>query len=126
MLQFKVTLRLSSSEYSLEEFKRVLGEPTRGFSVGDEYSKGKRRREFTLWARESSKLPSDDFEVHLEDILCFLDDKYSAIAKSFSDYEIDLFCMFSTDNGQGGAVLSAGTMKKISSFGLDLIFDVYE
>jgi len=125
MLEIKVTLRISSTKYALQYFQQILGEPTTGFSIGDEFLSGKRQREFTLWALESSNLPSDDFDTHLAEILNFLDAKYLDISKLFSDYEMDLFCMFSSDNGQGGAVLSANTMKKISSYNLNLVFDVY-
>lgn len=124
MLEFKVTLRLSSKGYTLEEIKKVVGEPTKGFSIGDEYAAGKRRREFTLWSLESSKSSQDDFESHLQEVLAFLETKYPDI-QQLSNYEMDLFCMFSSDNGQGGALLTAVTMKKISSYNLNIVFDVY-
>lgn len=125
LLDFKVTLRVSSKNDTLSDLIKNLGEPTKGFSIDDLYSKGKRKREFTLWSLESSKQPSDDFDSHLGDILNFLDRRSSCISKLSCNCEMDLFCMFSSDNGQGGAVLSAATIKKLSSYELDLVFDVY-
>ena len=86
--------------------------------------KGDRKRKFSLWALESSKAPKEDFDAHLGELLGFLDDKYPLL-KSFTDYQIDVFCMFSSDNGQGGATLPASTMTRLAGYNLDLIFDIY-
>jgi hypothetical protein len=124
MLEFKVTLRVTSRIYTLQELKEVLGESTSGFTIGDYYSNGKQQREFTLWALESSKSPSSDFESHLGEILTYLKNRYSYMSTLRDNCEMDLFCLFSSDNGQGGAEISASTMKVISSYNLNLVFDV--
>jgi len=125
MLDFKATLRISSDKLTLEEIKLFFGEPTKGFSIGDDYSKGKCKRKFTLWSLESSKSSSDSLESHLENILNYLDAKKLDIPILEGDYEADIFCMLSSDNGQGGATLSASMMEKISSYNLKLVLDVY-
>jgi hypothetical protein len=125
MLTFKVTLRVFSADYTLMDLTRILGEPTKGFSVGDTYSRGKNKREQSLWALESTSLPTESFEVHLKEIINFLDGKVEEVAGLVARCKLDLFCMLSSDNGQGGALLSSLTMEKISRYNLDMQFDVY-
>ena len=125
MLDFKVTLRVASDKHTLEEIKFILGEPTKGFSIGDDYSKGTRKRKFTLWSLESSKSPDEILESHLEEILNYLDSRKLDISIFVDVFDADISCMLSSDNGQGGATLSAKLMKKISEYNLNLVLDVY-
>ncbi len=125
MLELKVTLRISSKEHTLLDLERILGKPSNGYSKGDIYSRNKIKREQSLWALESSSLPNADFESHLNEIIDFLDNKKKKLSDLRGKCELDIFCMLSSDNGQGGAVLSSQVMKKISQYRLDIILDVY-
>ena len=44
MLECKATLRVKSEILTLPEISNVLGEPTKGFTRGQEFGKAKRKR----------------------------------------------------------------------------------
>ena len=124
MLEIKATLRISSVKYSLEEIKKSLGDPTLGFSIGDSCKNSHRKREFSLWALESTVGLSEGLDAHVEKLVDFLDEKSEEI-KHLRETQLDIFCMHSSDNGQGGSSLSSGIIKRMSKYDLDLSFDVY-
>ena len=126
-LDFKATLRVFSKTHSLSELASVLGKPKIGFSIGDEFSKGKNVREHTYWSIDSTNIEErDSFDNHVSEVLNFYDIKKDELLRLRSEScEVNIFCLFASDNGQGGAKLSADTMERLSKLNLDLIFDVY-
>jgi hypothetical protein len=124
MLSIKATLRVFSKVHTLPAIGELLGEPTKGFSKGDEWAPGKRMRETTLWALESTAGRSESLETHLWQLISFLDEKPQALSE-LKDCKKDLFCMLGSDNGQGGATLSCALLRQIAKHGLDIVFDVY-
>lgn len=126
-LDFRATLRVFSKTYTLPEISKLLGEPVSGFSIGDAFSKGKRKRDHTFWSFDSSHIDSkSEFSAHLTEILNFCDSNKDGLLKlKDDDCTMNVFCFFSSDNGQGGATLPAGIMHRLSGLNLDLIFDVY-
>lgn len=125
MLAVKATLRIFSENYSLAQLENFIGVPTRGFSKGDSYSHGKKIREKTFWSFESQVPSSEKFESHLVDIISFLEKHKSTFSIIENDCEIDLFCMLSSNNGQGGFVLPYQLVDEISKYHLNIVFDVY-
>jgi len=47
-LDIKATLRVFSKSHTLPELINAIGEPSNGFSIGDQFSKGK-SREHRYW-----------------------------------------------------------------------------
>lgn len=125
MLEFKATLRVTSTKHSFEQLRNFLGEPTKGFSLGDVFSNDNKKRKHTYWALESTRSPNGQLESHLEELLDYVDSRSTLFNNIKQECDIDIFCMLSSDNGQGGAVLSSRVMKRLSSCGFDLVFDVY-
>jgi hypothetical protein len=125
MLTFKASFRVSSDTYTLAELNALLGESTKGYSKGEVYSRKNKIREQTLWCLESTVLPTDSFEAHLSNTLDFLADKGDILNQLRSKCEADIFCMFNSDNGQGGAILSPDIMAKLAQYHLRIVFDVY-
>ena len=125
MLKFKAGLRVWSKEYTLVQLEDVLGPSPSGHSIGDTYSRGKRKREETLWTLKSSLLKVDSFESHLNQLVDFLITNKSVLSDLRHKCEMDLFCMLKSDNGQGTTMLPYKLMKKLSDHKLDLILDVY-
>ncbi len=123
MLEYKVTLRIFSKSCQLDELSTALGNPTKGYSIGDLFSRNRKKRELTFWSKESST--SDNFESHLNEILSFIDLKESEMTKLKETCEFDLFCMLSSNNGQGTTELTPKVMRKIADYDLNLILDVY-
>jgi hypothetical protein len=126
MLEFRVTLRIFSNKINLKDISEQLQcKPCYGFSIGDKYARNRRTREQSLWTIES-KLPSEDkLESHILEILDFVYEKQTVIAKLKLDCSMDLFCYLGTENGQGGAELSAELCGKISKWDLNITLDVH-
>jgi len=82
-------------------------------------------RQKNLWILNSSLEDSLPLENHIEELVTFLELKYDALKKLFSKCEIELFCGFSSTCGQGGFVLTADLLKRISVFPIDIVLDLY-
>lgn len=124
MLETKATLRIFSATRPLSELKGILGQPSRGFSKGDHSGPGGSSRQRTFWAWESRSPQTAGLESHLQEVLVLID-SIKAFDQIRKDCEIDVFCMLSTTNGQGGAVVPHPLMARMAALELDLVFDVY-
>jgi len=58
-------------------------------------------------------------------VLSFLDARVDALSRIRQQCDMDLSCMLSTDNGQGGALLSDTVMRRLADHHLSVVFDVY-
>lgn len=125
MLEIKATLRVSSKELTLSELKNCLGEPTTGFSIGDEFSRGKKKREFSYWAWGLESEKEVSLEGHISKILQILDSKKQKFSAIKNKIDMDIFCSLSSDNGQGGAVFSSNLIKLMEPHDIDVVFDLY-
>lgn len=125
MLETKVTLRIFSETHSLSQLKEFFGEPTRGFSKGDFFSREKKFREKSFWSFESKLGPDEKFESHVIEIINFIEKNKAALNALQNECEIDLFCMLSSDNGQGGFIFPYELAGEISRYQLNIVFDIY-
>jgi hypothetical protein len=125
MLEVKATLRVFSQTYNFSQLKDFLGEPTKGFSKGDSYSRENKIREKSFWSIESKVSPNEKFELHIMDIINFIKAKEAAFSTLHNDCEVDIFCMLNSNNGQGGFMLPYHLADEISKYHLDIVFDVY-
>lgn len=125
MLDIRVSLRVSSEVVSLKELERLLGRASSGHSKGDAFSRGSKKRSQTVWILESSRSPRENMEEHINEILCFIDGKKPEFTYLGSTCSFNLFCMLSSENGQGGAVLSPQILSRVSDYNLELVLDVY-
>lgn len=123
MLESKATLRVSSDVLSLSELSNVLGTHGKGFSKGDCFLKGKRQRNHTQWSLTSNKSEQKPLEIQILGLLDFLSGK--DLSEIQSDIEVDLFCMLSSDNGQGSFSFSPELSARIGALGLSITFDFY-
>jgi hypothetical protein len=126
-LDIRATLRIFSKSHTLSELTNLMGEPAKGFSIGDKFSKGKKSREHSYWSFDSSNIaPKSSFDDHLAEVLGFYEIKKGEILKLRDEgCAVNIFCLFSSDNGQGGTSLPSKTMGKLNELNLDLVFDVY-
>lgn len=123
MLECKATLRVKSDCLSLEEISGVLGKPTKGFSKGQEFGKAKKRRSHSQWMLTSND-DSCSLQGAIEELLHFyLESSLSADVKV--NTTIDIFCMVSSDNGQGSFTLDSNLYEMLSKAGLNITFDFY-
>jgi hypothetical protein len=125
MLKIKATLRVFSKELTLEQLTQKLGEPTTGYSIGDEYARGKRIRKMSFWATRSSCSTDTTLECHIRQMLTFLDSKTQAFNTIKAKCEIDIFCLFSSDNGQGSALFTSKLAKLLWDHDIDVTLDTH-
>lgn len=126
MQESRATLRIFSDVPSLENVTRHLGiSPDGGHSIGDRISSGSNRRcENTLWKLKSALSESEPLDRHIKDLIT----KFSAIkekADMLDNVSYDIFCFFSSDNGQGSIVLDPDISRQLSDAGLALVIDIY-
>lgn len=126
-LDIRATLRVISTKHTLAELRCTIGDPKHGFSIGDEFSKGKKNREHTYWSFDSSGISERrSFDKHLSEVLDFYElRKIEMITLRQEGCVVNVMCLFSSDNGQGGAELSSKTIDRLSKLNLDLVFDIY-
>lgn len=126
----KVTLRISSSAHSLLELIDIIGEnPSRGYEKGDLVSSKSatpRYREESLWFLDSGLSKDFTIDEHLLKVTEFIEsncDKLKSLISKGCD--IDVYCCFTSFNGQGGFVLTSDIIKKFSVLPIDMVFDLY-
>lgn len=125
MLDITLTLRVVSDSYSLHDLEKLLGKPTKGYSKGDIYSNGSKIRQKSYWALQSSLKPKDKFDAHFFELISFIEKNQEAFSVVKNESEVDLFCMLTAENGQGGLVISCELAKKVCLHSLNIVFDVY-
>jgi hypothetical protein len=125
MLEITLTLRVVSDSYSLSDLENLIGRPTKGFSKGDLYSNGSKIRQKTYWSLQSSLKSNEKFDLHVDDLISFIEKNQEAFSVLRNKSEIDLFCMLFSGNGQGGLVFSSELAKKVSQYSLNVVFDIY-
>jgi Domain of unknown function (DUF4279) len=125
MLSVKVTLRAFSAQLSLHDLIDVLGEPTKGHSIGDAVAGRPQVHPSTYWAREARAPENETLESKIQEMLGFFEDRADAVSQLRARCDLDLFCMLATDNGQGSASLSSATIRRLGASGIPIHFDVY-
>ena len=123
MFEHKATLRVKSNTLSFDEICKHLGQPTHGFTKGQEYGKAKKLRGHSLWglvADEDSDLPLQNHIINLAEFL-----SNSDVSEIKKECEIDIFCFLSSDNGQGSFTLNDDLLKGSFMDELSITFDFY-
>jgi len=123
VLNCKATLRVKSEQLNLEDISDVLGPPTSGFSKGDEYGKAKQLRKHTQWSFVACGEDNSPLQQHILTLLNFLSEKEIASIRQKCD--VDIFCMLSSNNGQGSFTIDRTIYEKLLTAGLPITFDFY-
>jgi hypothetical protein len=122
------SLRIHSKTMSAQEIEKALGATaTKKFEIGDPVSKRNPtlKRSESLWLLESGIATSMRLEEHLIPLLDFAEENRRALGAIRSQCEVDLFCGFSSESGQGNMLLTADTLERIASLHVDLCIDLY-
>ena len=119
------TLRIFSEILSPEEITLILGLNGTKTRRKDPSSKYKHKQTDNMWQWSTKNMISSlDTEVHLNLIAEHFYEKDSELEALGQKCQIDVISYFVT-NGQGGPSVSSALMKKLSSLGLDIWWDVY-
>lgn len=124
-----VSLRVASKVKSCTEISDTLGlTPSKVFEIGDSLrikSSPEKIREESLWLLDLNLNETLPLEDHLNEIVALLNEKMDGIRHIKMDSDVDLFCCYSSDNGQGGFVLNGVLLNNLGTLGIDVVFDLY-
>lgn len=123
MLRAKATLRVFSSDMSLEDLNSILGVCTDGYSKGTNWRRGK-VREDSLWMYSPNNT-NRELEDLLGEIFDKLDGSWRRLVERSGEVSIDVFALIDSDNGQGSFSLSSGIMRRAAQKDIGIVFDVY-
>ena len=129
MLKVKASIRIYTKGLSLSEVSSRLGTlEDFGYSEGDVIGKNPSSvYSETMWGKNSSCSMEHEIDTHLNELLDWLDTKKHEFHELTSKTNIksDLFLFLASENGQGGGGISSKIINRISSFDLDIVFDIY-
>jgi hypothetical protein len=126
----RAALRIMTTARRVDDISRLMNAtPTKSFDVGDVIGScgamnGKLRRH-TLWSLSADLPATSTLEDQIDWLLNFLDAHLRELEILRPDCSLDLFCFYSSENGQGSIELSSATMKRLGNLGVDLIVDLY-
>jgi hypothetical protein len=132
---WRATLSIFSVTLTPQEISERLGlQPTRTHKQGQ--PRGFRRKDGSTspsvvwkdsaWLLTSPLKPDRNLMEHVRWLLEKIEPKADIIKALSSDCTgIRFFCGFSSGNGQGGFVLEADTLSRISRLGLNIVLDLY-
>jgi hypothetical protein len=124
------SLRVCTDEMQLDFISLALGVvPSAQHLKGDLRSKRNPESsvfEKSLWIYESPLSDSCELSEHIDAILTLLELRQEALnAIRTRITEMDIFSMFSSENGQGSMELGAALLQRLANQHLDLIVDLY-
>ena len=84
------------------------------------------RHEQSIWMLESTLPETSSLEEQIASVTKFLEQSRDGLS-SIQDrvLGVDMFCLFSTNDGQGSIELSASLLRRLGNLGVDLVIDVY-
>jgi uncharacterized protein DUF4279 len=126
----KASLRIFSDERDIQFLSKAFGViPSTQHLKGEPCSKRDLQSgafEQSVWIYESPLPDSSELHEHLTALLELLESRESAIESIRNRItSVDIFCMFSSENGQGSAEMSADLLRRLANQRIDLIIDLY-
>lgn len=124
---FSASLVIAGETLQPDEIGYRLGlTPTRTRLRGEPRSPNSK----LVWNHSSWQLDSqlsDNREPvdHLNSLLDLLEPKSSAIKEVVGEFHVEIFCGFSSENGQGGFTLGPAMLGRLARLGIPLTLDLY-
>lgn len=123
-----LSLRIFSKSLSCTEISKALDlQPSEKFEKGELFGgrTNKRPREESLWMYDLGLDEKISFTEQLQSLVDIILIKKEHVKKIQNDCQIDIFCGYTTYNGQGGFTLASKLMEGLSSLDIDLSIDFY-
>ncbi len=79
----------------------------------------------SLWLLNSPLSDQNDMADHIKYFVGLLEPRVYALEALTANCEIDLFCGFSSGNGQGGFVIDPHTLSRLAALKIPVVFDLY-
>jgi len=121
------SLRIVSGTIDPVDIAKQLGlEPTKTHVKGSPRSaRHNATWPSSLWLLNSPLTDQSDMADHIRYFLDLLEPKVHALEALATNCKIDLFCGFSSGNGQGGFVLDPHTLSRLAALKIPVVFDLY-
>ena len=121
------SLRIAGDTLRPDQITAALGiEPTRSGLKGERLSSGNDAlRRTSFWLKASPLPDGSPLQDHLEWLLNLFEPKLQVLNLISKEHKCDLFCGFSSENGQGGACLGSDLMARLAGLGVPLVLDLY-
>lgn len=120
---------IASDSMTPQEIGNFLGlKETRSYEKGEPISRrnpGGPKRTENIWSLKSGVDESISLEFHLEKLAKLIEMKKDKFSFLLSKCQIEIFCGFSSDSGQGGFVLKSDLLKKLTKIPIDIVLDLY-
>jgi hypothetical protein len=105
----RATLRISSKTKRIDDIcEKINARPSRVFNIGELCSKRNPKskvREENLWLLKSELSDQETIESHIKHFLSLLKENREGIQELNTECEFEIFCSYSSLNGQGGFTL---------------------
>jgi len=125
----KASFRIYSETKSIKDISaKINALPTAYHEKGELLSKRNPKskvREENLWILHSELSDQETLESHIRYFLSFLRENANGIRELHAECEFDIFCSYSSINGQGGFTLEHETLKRLATYPVDLSIDLY-
>lgn len=79
----------------------------------------------SMWLLQSPLGTNEELPRHLEWLLGELEPRATTLKELSTQFKVDLFCGFSSENGQGGFTLSAELLCRLANLGIPIALDLY-
>ena len=124
------SLRISTEEMNLDFISSALQTPSTAQHLkGDRSSKLNPKSyvfEESIWIYRSPLPDSAELHEHIENLLDLLESKHEALELVRNRVTLmDIFCMFSSENGQGSMELDPVLLERLAKQKISLILDLY-
>jgi len=124
----RASFRVYGDTLRPDEVTRTLAlEPTNMGLKGEllSYSPGKSPLRISLWMLKSPLSEHESLDLHLQHLLDLLEPKREEIRELAKHFDIDFFCGFSSENGQGGCTFEPTLLERLAKLGVTVVLDLY-
>lgn len=120
--------RISGDTLQPDEVTRALSiQPTNSGLKGGLLSSSPKRSPLrtSLWMLKSPLSEHESLDLHLQYLLDLLEPKREEIRELAKLYDIDFFCGFSSENGQGGCTFQPTLLERLAKLEVKVVLDLY-
>lgn len=122
-------LRIASKTRRVEEISNILNvEPTESFDKGDIISVRSPNPSFrkeALWLFDSNIPKTALLEEHINKLIDFIKSQTNELLKLKNDCDIELYCEYTSYNGQGGFVITHNIIRELAELPIDIVINVF-
>ena len=121
----RASLRVVSSTLAPKAIEQAFGvDSDSSYAAGDAVSKRGGLRTFNGFFLESGLPTNRPLNEHLEALLSRIS-PFEVALRENPELHADIFCGFSSTNGQGGFTLATELLDRLADLGLPVTFDLY-